>query len=123
MGDILWSEEELELNSDVWNQDGNFSTTPNDITDLSEDIVVEDEYIFNMTERDLNQDDDNVCGLESDSLINPYTIWKTIGNVKEIEEEPWKVCDQKKTYRVAIPLAMNFKEALSMCSKLKRQDL
>ena len=64
----------------------------------------------------------NVCGMVGD-VVNVETEWENVGNVTETEDDSWKICNNNKTYRVAIPTEMNWEDTEKVCKKLGKGNI
>ena len=59
----------------------------------------------------------NLSSLEG-SIISLNSIWMLKGNVIEEEEEDEKICFERESYVVAIPVSMGLSQGLDICKKL-----
>ena len=60
---------------------------------------------------------ENACDHVGD-IVNKDTQWKRFGDVKESNEESWKICNNNDIYRVAIPIKNNWDTSRDFCDKL-----
>ena len=56
-------------------------------------------------------------------IVNQDTEWRRIGEIRERNEDSWRICNIYDIYSVAIPAKMDFDTAKEMCHKLGRGNI
>ena len=73
--------------------------------------------IFSTHQSNVSTMSSNLCTLVGD-IVNSESMWDVQGQVLSRYQENWAVCDNNKTYTVAITARLNWNEANKACNKL-----